>query len=58
MLNSRVHDLGAMVVRLRAARKAVEVDSEVRANGRIARLKDRPASSIELGLTTGRGGSG
>lgn len=48
MINFRVPDLDAMVVQLRAAGIAVEVDPQTYPNGRFARLADPEGNPIQL----------
>jgi glyoxylase I family protein len=47
-INFRVRDLEAMVVQLRAAGAAVEVDDTIYPNGRFAHLRDPEGNRIEL----------
>ena len=48
MINFRVLDLDAMVLQLRAAGIAVDVDAEAYPNGRFARLRDPEDNPIQL----------
>lgn len=48
MINFRVRDLDAMVMQLRGAGIAVDVDATLYPNGRFARLHDPDGNSIEL----------
>jgi predicted enzyme related to lactoylglutathione lyase len=48
MINFRVADLDAMVVQLRAAGEAVEVDPQRYPNGRFAELRDPEGNGIQL----------
>jgi len=48
MINLRVRDLDAMVVQLRKAGIAVDVDPRVHPNGRFARTHDPEGNPIEL----------
>jgi len=54
MVNFRVRDLQAMVMQLRAANIAVEVDPQDYPNGRFARLHDPEGNPIELWEPEGR----
>jgi len=54
MVNFRVANLDAMLVQLRAAGIAVELDSQAYPNGRFARLYDPERNPIELWEPAGR----
>jgi len=54
MVNFRVRNLDAMVVQLRAAGIAVDIDPQTYPNGRFARLYDPEGNPIELWEPAGR----
>src|ERR1039458_9646800 len=58
MVNFRVANLDAMLVQLRAAGIAVELDPQVYPNGRFARLYDPEGNPIELWEPIGRDAPG